>query len=161
MSTAMPSPTPNASAGDVVGATGASRDASLVTATIVGVAAVVGLVGSAASLVLGDFDNPDDRWVAVGGVALGAIALIATWSLLRRIQRVSRVQLTLPLEARLFIASLRDAVREQRPLPERWEQRAVEFYGELLAAGLREDAQELESWTLRAQEVAAVPGGKH
>jgi hypothetical protein len=142
---------PNASADGMSEASNADGNAPFVAATVVGVAAVAGFVGSVASIVAGDFEDPDDRWVAAGGVALGAVALVATWILLRRLQRAARGQLVLPLEARLFIAALRDAVMEKGPLPDRWEQRAVQLYGRLVAAGLRREADELEHWTVQAQ----------
>jgi hypothetical protein len=128
-------------------------DGPLIAATVVGVAAVVGLVASAATLVLGDFADTDRRWVAAGGVALGAVALLATWSLLRRLQRSAREQLALPLESRLFIAEL-DASEYAKPLPMGWKETAVRLYGRLVATGLYDDAAELSSATVRAQNRA-------
>jgi hypothetical protein len=141
----------------MIEATDARADAPFVVASLVGVIAVIGLVGSMASLVSGNFGDAGDRWVAAGGAALGAVALLATWRLLRRLQRTAREQLALPLEARLFIAELRDAVAGGAPLPERWKQRAVELYARLVSAGLTGLARELES---SASEAPATPDAR-
>jgi hypothetical protein len=128
-----------------------SGDAAYVVAGLVGVAAVVGLIASTARLVQGDFAEDLDRWSAIGGVALGVLALFATWRLVWRVRRGVEQDLALPLEGRLLAEELRAAVAQPGPLPWGWRDRALELYARLEAAGLHEQAIDLSRSAAEAQ----------